>query len=87
MGTASYTCIVMFVAGPMVTIVSHKNGSDLPLYYIRSLILFFTVAGLRIILGTITQLPLATLKPLLSQHLKIIARSSKNHFQMREMLY
>lgn len=51
MGTASYTCIVMFVAGPMVTIVSHKNGSDLPLYYIRSLILFFTVAGLRIILG------------------------------------
>jgi hypothetical protein len=41
----------MFVAGPMITFVSHKNGSDLPLYYIHTLILFFTVAAVRIILG------------------------------------
>jgi hypothetical protein len=76
----------MFVAGPMVTFVSHKNDSDLPLYCIRTLILFFTVAGVRIILGNHNSVTFGSIEACFITIFEIIPRSSKNHFQnwMRE---
>jgi hypothetical protein len=43
MGTASYTFIVMFVAGPMITFVSHKNDSDFRyIIYVYSDFIFYS---------------------------------------------
>lgn len=70
----------MFVAGPMVTFVSHKNDSDLPLYCIRTLILFFTVAGVRIILGNHNSVIFGSIKACFITAFEDYCQESKESF-------